>query len=323
MDSETRLQIRTGIFALIVLFSLAVVVATLNREGGLFTPRYTLYADFDNIEGLFVNSPVWLAGNRVGRVRDVAFLPPGSERALRVELDVDARVRNRIRTDSLATVRQSGVLGDMYVAISLGTDAGETVADGGMLASRDPLSFNELADHGKELLDNLVALSASAERIVGSFEEEMGTESVASTLGSLEDIVSEIREGDGLLHAAIYDDAPTASEDLQEALDEMRVALGRFNVILAEIQDGEGMLHDFIYGAESTELSTLAAIGGSAERLESVLQKIDEGEGSLGALINDPTVYEDIKILLGGAKESTLLRGLIQYATPDPEPPKN
>jgi phospholipid/cholesterol/gamma-HCH transport system substrate-binding protein len=317
VDSETRLQLRTGVFALVVLVALGTVVSTLNREGGLFTRRYTLYGDFNNIEGLFVNSPVWLAGNRVGRVRDVSFLPPGEEHALRVELDVDARVRERIRSDSTATVRQSGVLGDMYVSISLGSDAGEPVEDGGMLATRDPLSFNELADKGKELFDNLVAVSASAERIVGSFEEEMGTESVASTLGALKDIVTEIRDGDGLLHAAIYDEAPNASEDLKVALAEMRAALGRLNVILAEVQEGDGMLHDFVYGAEETELSTLAAIGGSAERLESVLRKMDEGEGSLGALINDPTVYEDIKLLLGGAKDSTLLRGLINYATPD------
>jgi phospholipid/cholesterol/gamma-HCH transport system substrate-binding protein len=76
-------------------------------------------------------------------------------------------------------------------------------------------------------------------------------------------------------------------------------------------------LHDFIYGADDTDRSTLAAMRSATERLESVLRKIDEGEGSCGALVNDPTIYEDLKILLSGAKESSLLRSLIEFVRTD------
>ena len=156
MDPERRLQLRTGAFTLVVLIALGIVVSTLNREGGLFTPRYTLFADYNAIEGLFVNSPVRLAGNQVGRVRDVRFLPPGSPHAVRIELDVDAAVQERITVDSVASIHQAGVLGDMYIEVSLGTPGTEPVEDGGMLTSRDPLVFSELANKGTELLDNLV-----------------------------------------------------------------------------------------------------------------------------------------------------------------------
>ncbi len=313
MEAERRLQIRIGTFVLVVLVALGVVVASLNREGGLFTPRYTLYADFNNIDGLFVNSPVRLAGNHVGRVKDISFLPPGSQRAMRVELDVDATVRDRIRSDSVSSVHMNGLLGDMYIEISLGTDAGEPIPGGGMVASRDPVPFSQLADNSTELLDNLVSFSASAERIVGTFEETMGTESVASTIGSLRNIVHEIETGDGMLHAMIYDDSGGMGEELRSAMRDLRRSLGRVNEILAQVEDGDGLLHDFIYGAEDTDVSTLAAMRGASERLESVLRKIDEGEGSLGALVNDPTVYEDLKLLLSGARKSALLRGMIEF----------
>ncbi len=322
MDPERRMQIRTGVFTLVVLIAAAIVVGSLNREGGLFTARYTLFADFDNIEGLFVNSPVWLAGNLVGRVRDIEFLPPGAEKALRVELDINARVRDRIGSDSIASVHQAGILGDMYVAISLRGPGSEPIEDGGMVESRDPLSLNVLADEGAELLQNLVVFSASAERIVGAFEEAMGTESVASTLGSLSNIVSEVETGDGVLHALIYGDGAQAVADLQASLADLRSSLRRVDMIVAEIEDGHGMAHDFIYGAEDSDMSTLAAVRSAAERLESVLRKIDEGEGSLGALLNDPTVDEDIKLLVGGARESALLRGLIDYVRTDREEPE-
>ncbi len=317
MDAERRLQLRAGIFTIVVVVALGVVVSTLNREGGLFTPRYALFADFDGIEGLFVNSPVRLAGNQVGRVRDIRFLPPGSERVVRVELDVDSSVQDRITVDSVASIHQAGILGDMYVEISLGTPGSEELPEGGMLTSSDPIPFNELAAKGAELLDNLVAFSASAERIVGSFEEAMGTQSIASTFGSMSNIVQEIEGGDGVLHALIYDQGGMAAADLKRSMRELSSSLGRVNAILVEVETGDGMAHDFIYGAEDTDMSTLAALRSAAERLESVLRKIDEGEGTLGALLNDPTVYEDLKLVLGGARDSTLLRGAIDYVRPD------
>ncbi len=320
MDAERRLMLRMGIFTLIVLGALAAVVTSLNREGGLFTPRNTLYADFDNIEGLFANSPVWLAGNHVGRVRDISFLPPGSARALRVELDIDASIADRIRADSVASVHTAGLLGDMYVSITLGSESAAPLADGGMLASRDPLSFSDLADEGAVLLANLVAFSAAAERIVGSFEQAMGTESIASTFGSLADIVHEVETGDGMLHSLVYDEAGGTADDLGASIRELRASLGRLNQILAQVESGDGLMHDFIYGTESTDRSTLASIGGAAERLESVLRKIDEGEGSLGALVNDPTIYEDLKRVLSGARESALLRGLIDFVREEDGP---
>lgn len=313
MEAERRLQIRTGMFTLLVLLALGVVVATLNREGGLFVPRYTLYAEFNNIEGLFVNAPVNVAGNQVGRVRAIDFLPPGSPRALRVALDIDARVQDRICTDSVASVRTRGVLGDMYVEISLGSESAAAVPDRGTLTSQDPLSLNELADKGSELLANMVALSASAEAIVGNFEESMGTQSVASTLGSLQRIVHQVETGEGALHALIYEDASQTLDEAQRSLHELQGSLQRVNAMLTQVEEGDGLLHDFIYGTEETDMSTLAAIKASAERLENVLRKIDEGEGTLGALLNDPTVYEDFKLIVGGARESLLLRGLIEF----------
>lgn len=318
MDRERTLQIRTGVFTLVVLAALAAVVASLNREGGLLRPSYTLYADFDNIEGLFVNSPVWLAGKDVGRVRNIEFREPGAERAIRVELDLDARVRDRIRTDSMASVRMAGVIGDMYVSVTLGTDAGEPLQDHGSVPTSEPLRFNQLADKGAELLDNMVAFSASADRIVGSFEDAMGTESVASTLGSLQRIIHEVETGDGLMHSMIYTPSETAGEDLGLALRELRTSLGRFNTLLAEVESGDGLLHEFIYGGDDLDqMSTLAAIRGAAERMESILTSVDQGEGSLGAFINDPTLYEDIKLLVSGARESALLRTMIDFVRPE------
>ncbi len=41
---------------------------------------------------------------------------------------------------------------------------------------------------------------------------------------------------------------------------------------------------------------------------------IRKGEGSLGALINDPTVYEDLRTVLGNVKRNFILRELVRYS---------
>ncbi len=44
------------------------------------------------------------------------------------------------------------------------------------------------------------------------------------------------------------------------------------------------------------------------------MTKIDEGEGTLGLLVTDPTLYEDIKRLVDGAQRSMVIRSLIKLS---------
>jgi phospholipid/cholesterol/gamma-HCH transport system substrate-binding protein len=48
------------------------------------------------------------------------------------------------------------------------------------------------------------------------------------------------------------------------------------------------------------------------DHLANILEKIDKGQGTLGGIINDPTIHEDLKSILGGAKRNNLLKYLIR-----------
>ncbi len=45
--------------------------------------------------------------------------------------------------------------------------------------------------------------------------------------------------------------------------------------------------------------------------MTSILAKVDEGEGTLGLLVNDPTLYDDLEALVGGTKRSWIVRSLV------------
>ena len=305
MDSERAIQIRMGAFSLLVLAAAGVIVLLLTQEGGLFTPRYKVYADFENVQGLTQNAPVWLAGNNIGRVTSIDFRSPGEGKPIRVELEVDANASPLITSESVALIGTVGLLGDKYVEVSIGS-GGESIAEAGSIATIEVASFTEFSEKGRDLLDNLVGVSASTDRILGQFEQEMGGESLAETLGATQRILQQIAEGEGFLHALIYED------DGAEALTSLAEAMARIEKILGEVESGSGTLHALIYddGDDGPALNSLVD---ASRRLDSILSKIDEGQGTMGALVNDPSLYEDLRLVMSGAKQSALLRALIDF----------
>ena len=50
----------------------------------------------------------------------------------------------------------------------------------------------------------------------------------------------------------------------------------------------------------------------AAKHLQGVLDKIDSGNGTVGALINDPGLYDDFRALMGGANRNRVIRNLVR-----------
>jgi phospholipid/cholesterol/gamma-HCH transport system substrate-binding protein len=83
--------------------------------------------------------------------------------------------------------------------------------------------------------------------------------------------------------------------------------------IVTEIKSGSGTLHTLVYGEEGTS-NAVENLNASTDRLNSILTKVDEGEGTLGALVNDPTLYEDLKTLMGGASRSRIIKAVVDLS---------
>src|SRR5262245_53287416 len=137
MEGDRRLSLWVGSFVLAALALLAVAILSLSSQRGIFTPRYHLVAYYDKVGGLVTGAEVRLAGTRAGRVESVTLAKrPDGQPAVRVLLQLDRAVAERIRGDSVAAIATAGLLGDQIVEISMGTDATQPLADGEELRDR-------------------------------------------------------------------------------------------------------------------------------------------------------------------------------------------
>lgn len=311
MEGNRRISIIVGAFVLLGLAALALTILSLSSQQGVFRDRYRLVAYFENVQGLLANAPVWLAGRQVGRVESVGFSPEGTGRpALRVVLHIDVDVQDRIRADSVGSIGTIGLLGDRYVEVSIGSATAPPLADGGELTTVSPTNINLVIDRGAQALENVAKLTSNLNSVVEEFGQATGGRKLAESVGALADVVDQIKEGEGLLHSLIYDEYEGGGVSSIEA------SLVTFQGILDQIAHGDGVLHSLIYDAPTEQDIVLEAIE-AGSRLNSILAKVDRGEGTMGLLLNDPSLYEDLKRLIGGAERSRAVRTLIRLSTGD------
>jgi phospholipid/cholesterol/gamma-HCH transport system substrate-binding protein len=313
MDRDRRLSLTVGGFALVALAALLVAILSLTAQQGIFRARYRLVAYFDNVQGLVSGAAVRLAGTQVGQVESVDLsLRPGGDPAVKVILQIDERVQQRIRDTSVAQITTVGLLGDQIVEISIGTSNSVVLGDGSEIETLDPFDLNVMVSKGGLALDAIESLASNLNATLAEFRQEAGGRKLAESLTGFSEIISEVQEGEGTLHTLIYEPYEGGAVESAES------ALESLEGILAEVEHGEGLLHSLVYDAPGEQDVLLEALEASA-RLNSILAKIDRGEGTLGLLLNDPTLYEELKILVGGAGRSTLVRSMIDMVTPDPE----
>ena len=309
MEGDRRLSLTVGVLVISAMAAIAITILSLSAQEGVLKARYRIHAYFGNVQGLISGAPVWLAGKRVGRVESVEFgSREGGRTAVRVEMRIDADVQERIRSDSMATIGTIGLLGDRYVEVSVGSAQGQVLLDGDALQTLDPVDLNVVANRGAEALDNIADLTAGLAKVVTEFTEAQGGRALADSMNAFGDVALEIREGSGLLHSLIYD--PYGGQGVESITQ----ALEALEDIMVEVRDGQGVLHSLVYDAPAEQDVVIEALQAGA-RLNSILAKVDAGQGTLGLLVNDPTLYEDLKVLVGGANRSRLVRTMIDLST--------
>ncbi len=154
---------RHALIGAAVVVSLALLFALSIGGNGAAIGAYRLTAHFTSAEGIFVGSPVRLAGVQVGRVSAMEF---DSERQ-RAVVTMEVAPEVRMPLDSIAIITSEGVLGGRFIRLEPGGELD-------MLADGDRLDYTQGAVLFEELLAKI--LVAVEQKRLGRREAAAGNE---------------------------------------------------------------------------------------------------------------------------------------------------
>lgn len=173
---------------------------------------------------------------------------------------------------------------------------------------------------GQQVRDKVLSILGSAERISHSIEAGEGTlgqlinddslaREVETALHGFSASLAELHDGQGILPALLSD--ASMRDRFAETLTNLATASEKLSVLADELHDGDGLLAKLLADEEYGD-RVAADLAELMRRLNSVSRKLDEGQGSLGELINDPSITEAVNDIVVGINESKLLRWLIR-----------
>ena len=128
-------------------------------------------------------------------------------------------------------------------------------------------------------------------------------------------MLNELENGKGFLHSLIY------NKEGDDVMNKFASLLGELESVAVGIRTGTGLLHNIIYEPDNGRL--VGNLNRVSSDLEAIVSRVKNGEGTLGRLLVDPSVFEDLKVILSDIKRNKLLKTLIRFGISVNETPND
>jgi phospholipid/cholesterol/gamma-HCH transport system substrate-binding protein len=258
----------------------------------IFTRQITFYATYDHVTGLIESNPVSISGVKIGQVDRIYFHPDGTGRVI-VECVVDRQMT--IPSNSIARLVGADLLGSREIVIELGDSplplqSGDTLqtytqATIAEEVSRQMLPFKQQAENLLAQVDTVLAViqytfsPRTRDNIVQSIE------SISRTLVNLEHTTKAV-------DTAVEAQISRLSAILTNA-EAITINLKDNNEAITNIFQNLSTISDTLAAAEIEK--TIRKANETLEEFSVVMEKINRGEGSLGLLVNDQDLYNNLE----------------------------
>jgi phospholipid/cholesterol/gamma-HCH transport system substrate-binding protein len=146
--------------------------------------------------------------------------------------------------------------------------------------------------------DRLSQVVRNLEQVTGQLDR---------TAGSVNQVLDRVKTGPGLAHELIY------GEESAKAVTQFGGAADELRLTLKGIREGDGIAKGVLFGGQGSQelVQNVNAMSGD---LRQIVADLRAGKGTLGALLVDPSVYEDLKMVLGNVERNRALRALVRYS---------
>jgi phospholipid/cholesterol/gamma-HCH transport system substrate-binding protein len=302
---KNTLETRLGIFVALVVIAAVLIIETV---GGIekFKRGYRAHALFNTAQELKIGDHVKMAGVEVGRVEQISLTES------KVKVTMKLRADAAVKTDSKATIKFAGLMGQNFVSLDFGSPDAPRATDGTILAAMDQPDLGAMMQKLDNVASGVENLAKSftgdkIENLLGPLTDFLKQNSgqLTATIANIRSVTSQIAEGKGTMGKLIYDDtlynsALTTVSNLQSTGDEIKLTIADARKIIEGVNAGEGSLGKLVKD-EKLYTETTA----SMTNLKEILQKINEGQGTVGKLVNDQEFYKNAKLTLQKLDKAT------------------
>lgn len=270
MDLYYKQELKVGL--LVIVAVLVFTVGLLWLSGQTIGPQSTVVVPvrFTNVSGLQPGDPVQVSGVKVGQVANVVLQDVGN---VMVYLEVNRA--NRPHADAQAMVASADFFGQKYVDYAPGNSP-ELLREGQVIIGTREVAVTEAAA-------SLTGRAADALAGVQTLLSQRTADDIHNALRSLDrtlQVVTRVGEGPIVSEAraamqavqqlAVRLDSTFAKPDVGKSLDQ----LDEMAVSMREMADG---------------------LKQATTSLGSILQKMDQGQGTMGRMVNDSTLYREMR----------------------------
>jgi len=304
-----RLETRVGIFVLAaigILIYMGFHIGAFRFDVGKYA-SYTIY--FKDVSGLARKAEVRIAGVKVGWLEELTLDTNGQMQAV---ANIMVLKDFNLYSNAHAVVRQDGLLGRKFVEIVPG-DPLLTKLDSGDALSKPsvaPVNIDEILLQMKDIAENVEDVTKSFRSAIGGVQGEVKLNSIFC---NLEDASQKLASLSDTIDRNITKHEGRIEEILMIGENVNKVAQRLDECVLPSFQDGIEKIsnvfdRDFdrvagnIGEATNSLNDALSQARDGFKHISSVAEKVDDGKGLLGKLINEEETYRDLKVAAQGIK---------------------
>ena len=277
-------ELKIGLVAIITIGALFIGVNYL-KGLNILSSRITYYAQYENIGGLQVGSSVLVNGYKVGTVSNIDLLIENNQQLL-VTISIEKVFA--VPSNTICKIVNQDLMGTKGISLFLG-DAADFLAEGDTLNGGIEGSLQD------EVNAQILPLKNKAEQLIGSMDSVMmivtavlnkdTRESLRNSLQSLDKTFFLITE------TMIKLDSMVAVND-----ERITKVVNNLESITSNLESSNGDIKNILTNF-STLSDTLAKadIASTLKNINSITNKINNSEGSIGLLLKDEKIYNNFE----------------------------
>jgi phospholipid/cholesterol/gamma-HCH transport system substrate-binding protein len=311
---------------------LGYLIFLLSGSHGFFRSEVEVYTFVGDSSDLADGAPVRLNGIDIGKVKDVRLSgDPDPRKVVKIVMEVYDDYLPAIPKDSTAKVAQSTLLSPRFMNITKGKSK-DTIQGGAILDSGSTAALEDIFQQGNTTLaaleatvkkvdalldevdsgrgtigkflkdpamyDKAVSAVSEAQKLLMALNTNKGSlgafindrdlyESLQGSIARINTLMDGLQRGEGTAGKFLKD--PAMYNDIQARIADLKKPIDQINQLIADLNEGKGTAGKLL---KSDDLAN--QLHETLARLDTTIDKINSGQGTIGQLLVNPSLYESL-----------------------------